>query len=179
MQRVVDGNRASRRKRYALGADGLAVIGQPGDPEKHKRSVLASHFLRALRIRAHPLTDALKRHLLARDDLSLDENAADWNVRVSVVSIVGDAQHRSVFQSHPGRALDLNHQSIRRIFDPADLEMLAVKGAVEDLATIVVGHEFAAGCTPQRLSSVGKPGADAVWRRHQIARATVDRDFED
>src|SRR5215813_5312777 len=57
--------------------------------------------------------------------------------------------------------------------------MLAVEGTVEDLATIVVGHEFAAGCAPQRLSSVGKPRAGSVWRRHQIPRATVDRDFED
>jgi hypothetical protein len=28
-------------RRYTLGADGLAVIGQAGDAEKHKRSVLA------------------------------------------------------------------------------------------------------------------------------------------
>ena len=130
-------------------------------------------------LRASTHRCAPSQHLLARDYVALDENAADRNVRVSVVGIVGDPQHRSVFQSHAGRALDLNHQGVRRILDPADLEMSAVKGAVEDLASIVVGHQFAAGSMPQRLSFVGKPGAGAVWRRHQIPRATVDRDFED
>jgi N-methylhydantoinase A len=67
----------------------------------------------------------------------------------------------------------------RLLASSAAHEMLAVKGAVEDLATIVVGHKFAAGCAPQRLSFVGKPGAGIVWRWHQIPRATVDRDFED
>ena len=122
-------------------------IGQPGDPEKHKRSVLASHFLCALRIGAHPLTDALQRHLLSRDDVALDENTADRNVWVSVMGIVGDAQHCSVFQTHTRRPLDLDQQGVRLILDPADLKMLAVEGAVEDLAAIVVGHEFAAGAS--------------------------------
>src|SRR5262249_17699674 len=65
----------------------------PAIRKKHKRSVLASHFLGALRICTHPLTDALERHLRARDDVALDKNAADRNVRVSVVGIVGDPQH--------------------------------------------------------------------------------------
>jgi hypothetical protein len=41
---------------------------------------LAAHFLGALRIRAHPLTYALKQHLLARYDVALDENVTDWKV---------------------------------------------------------------------------------------------------
>ena len=151
MQRLVDGNRTCRRKRYALGADGLPVIGaigQPDDPEKHEGSVLASDFLRAFRIGAHPLTDTLQRHLLARDDVAFDENAADRHERVSIMGIVVDAQHGPVLQTHARRPLDLDYQSVRLILDPADLEMLAIKGAVEDRAAIVVGHEFAAGCPP-------------------------------
>ena len=97
MQRVVDGNRASGRKWHALASDGLAVIGQAGDPEKHKRSILAAHFLGALRIGAPPITDAIQRHFPSRDDVALDENTADRNVWVSVMGVVGDAQYCSVF----------------------------------------------------------------------------------
>jgi hypothetical protein len=56
------------------------------------------------------------------------------------VGIVGDAQHCSVFQTHARRTLDLNQKSVRWILDPADLKMLAIKGAIENLVTIVVGH---------------------------------------
>jgi hypothetical protein len=48
------------------------------------------------------------------------------------------------FQANARRALDLNQQNVRRILDPADLKMLAIQRAVEDFATIVVGHEFTA-----------------------------------
>jgi hypothetical protein len=44
--------------------------------------------------------------------------------------------------------LELDYQSFERVFDPADLEMLAIEGAIEDLAAIVVGNEFAAGGPP-------------------------------
>jgi hypothetical protein len=40
MQRVVDGNGAPRRKRYALGADRFPVIGLPNDSEEREGSVL-------------------------------------------------------------------------------------------------------------------------------------------
>ena len=42
----------------------------------------------------------------------------------------------------------LKQQSVRLIRDSANLKMLAVKGAVEDLAAIIVGHEFTAGGPP-------------------------------
>src|SRR5262249_49808126 len=131
MQRLVDGNRASRRKRYALGADslldldGVSFIVQPDDAEKDDGSVLAAYLLGALRIGAHPLTDSLRRHLLAGDDVALDENAADRDERIPVMGIVVDAQHGPVLQAHARRPLQLDYQSVERVFDPADLEMLA------------------------------------------------------
>src|SRR5215469_3134058 len=96
MQRLIDGDRASRRERYALGTDGLPFIGQPSDPEQHEGAVLASHCFRGPRIGAHPVTDALRRDLLARDDVALDENAADRYERVAIMSIVVDAQYGPV-----------------------------------------------------------------------------------
>src|SRR5262245_22892080 len=57
--------------------------------------------------------------------------------------------------------------------------MLAVEGAVEDLAAIVVGHEFAVARLPQRLSFIGKSNGSAPDRGHQIRRASIDWNFED
>ena len=57
--------------------------------------------------------------------------------------------------------------------------MLAVEGAVENLAAIVVGDELAGARAPHRLSPVGEAGAGAVGRRHQIRRAAIDRNLED
>src|SRR5262249_6123348 len=90
MQRVVDGNRASRCKRYALGADRFPVIGQPNDPKKSEGWVLPQHFLGALWIGVHPFPDAIERDRLTRDDIALDENATDRHIRVSVVGSVVD-----------------------------------------------------------------------------------------
>src|SRR3974390_145580 len=57
--------------------------------------------------------------------------------------------------------------------------MLAVKGAIEDLAAIVVGHQCTAAGPPQRLSLVGKAGTSAVTRRYEVRRRAVDWDVED
>src|SRR5215831_16312035 len=51
--------------------------------------------------------------------------------------------------------------------------------AVEDLAAIVVGHQYTAASPSQRLSLVGKAGTSAVTRRYQVWRPAVDWDFED
>src|SRR5262249_35700233 len=84
-----------------------------------------------------------------------------------------------VLQAHARGALDLDHQRVVLVFDPADLEMLAVERAVENLAAIVIGHELAAALAPQRLPPVGKAGAGAARRRHEIGRTAIDRDLED
>src|SRR5262249_55846095 len=57
--------------------------------------------------------------------------------------------------------------------------MLAVQGAVEDLAAIVIGHQCTAAGPSQRLAFVGKTGTSAVARRYQVRRPAVDRHFED
>jgi hypothetical protein len=76
-----------------FGGPRLAVIRQPDDPEKYEGSVLAEHFLGALRISAHPLPDAFWRHLVARDNVTLNKNAADWHEWIAVMAIVVDADY--------------------------------------------------------------------------------------
>jgi len=49
------------------------------------------------------------------------------------MSIVVDAQYGPVLQAYARRPLDLNDESICLVLDPADLEMLAIKGSIEDL----------------------------------------------
>src|SRR5262249_9321857 len=112
VQRVVDGNRASRGERYALGADRfsvtrcaldvlkLSIIRHSDNTEEYEGPVLAYHFLGALRSSRYPLTDALQRHLFARDNVTLNENAADRHERIAVMAIVVDAYNCSVFQTH-------------------------------------------------------------------------------
>ena len=63
------------------------------------------------------------------------------------MSVPGKMESYTV-STHTCRPLDLYQQSVRLILDPADLKMLAVEGAVEDLAAIIVGHEFTAGGSP-------------------------------
>src|SRR5262249_27057432 len=100
--------------------------------------------------------------LLPRDDVSLHENAADRHEWVSIVCIVVDAQHGPILQTHARRPLDLDHQGVHLILDPADLEMPAVEGPVEDLAAIVVGYELAVARPPQRLSLVRESKTGAI-----------------
>jgi hypothetical protein len=64
------------------------------------------------------------------------------------VRIVFDAQHDSVFEAHACRPPDLDQHRVRLILDPANLKMLSIKGAVEDLATIIVGYQFSARRPP-------------------------------
>jgi hypothetical protein len=75
--------------------------------------------------------------------------------------------------------LDLDDQMLGLVLDPGDLETLAVQGAVEDLAAVVVRHQRTAAGAPQRLPAIGKPGTGAVQRRHEIGRPAIDRNLED
>src|SRR5579871_1217196 len=144
VQRLVYGNRTTCRQRNSLSTKRLAVLSQPDDAEKHHGTVLPTHLLGFLRMGLHPLPDALHRHLFARNDIALDQHTAHRHVGIAVVSVVVDAQHGTVFEPDPRRALDLDEQRVGSAADPADFQVAAVEGAVFDFATIVVGNKFAA-----------------------------------
>ena len=52
------------------------------------------------------------------------------------MAIVVDVKHGSVFQTYASRSLHLDGEGVHLIPDPADLEMLAIKDAIEDIAPI-------------------------------------------
>ena len=110
---------------------------------------MAQEFLGALRVSVYPVTDSLERHLFARNDVTVDENPAERDEWVTIMSIVVDAQHGSVFEAHARRSLDLDRQSVRLILDPTDLEVFAVESAIENFAAIVVRDQRAIIRPPQ------------------------------
>src|SRR5262249_2442207 len=133
-----------------------------------------------VRMRGHPVANALRRHLLARDEIALDEHALDRAVAITVVRIVADAQRRAILEDHARRAFDLDREQVERILEPADFEFLPVERAGLDGAAVVVRNEFVVrGAAADAHSFVRKcNGGGLVADGDQITRPAVDRDME-
>src|SRR5260221_6127733 len=131
-------------------------------------------------MRGHPVANALRRHLLARNEIAFDEHALDRAVAITVVRIVADAQRRAVLEDHARRAFDLDREQIEGVLEPADFKFLPVERARLDGAAVVVRHELVvlvAATDPH--SFVGKcNGGGLVADSDQISRPAVDRDME-
>src|SRR5262249_34468510 len=95
-----------------------------------------------IRMRGHPVANALDRHLAARDEIAFDEHALDRAVAITVVRIIAHPQRRAVLEDHARGAFDLDHQQIEWILQPADFEFLPIERAGLDRGAIVVGHEL-------------------------------------
>src|SRR5207249_10286629 len=80
---------------------------------------------RLVRVRCHPLSNALHRHFFARNEIALDEGTADRTKRVAVVRVVVDAQRRAILEDDAPRAFNLKGEQIEWILKPADLKFLA------------------------------------------------------
>src|SRR5262249_56795565 len=102
----------------------------------------AAHLLGLIGIGGNPALDAIHRHLFARDEIAVDEDAPDGSVAMAVVGIVVEPQQSAILEPHPNRALDLDRHSLPRIADIADLELLAVKRALLDGEAIMIGLQF-------------------------------------
>ena len=176
----VDGDGAARRQRHALRADRFALVRQSGDAEEHIGAVGGAHRRGFLGMRGHPVANALRRHLLARDEIAFDEHALDRAVAITVVRIVADAQRRAVLEDHARRAFDLDREQVERILEPADLEFLPVERAGLDGAAIVIRHELVVPVTATDPRPFVRKcnGAGVVAGGDQITRPAVDRDVE-
>ncbi len=180
MQRLVDGDRPSRRQRDALRADRFILVGKLHFAKEHIGPVLPPQFLGAVGILIHPFPDPLHRHLIFRDDVALDQDAADRRIGVAIMCVVIDADGRAVLEADPRRALDLREQQIGLVFEPADFEASAGDRTVFDLAAIVIGYELAAADLAKHLSLVGQTNgvlfeaADKQVRGTAINRHGVD-----
>src|SRR5262245_36105238 len=177
---TIDRNGPARRQRHPLRAERLALVRQPGDAEEHVGAVGGANARGFIRMRGHPVAHALRRYLLARNEIALDEHALDRAEGVTVVRIVADAQRRAVLEDHTPRALDLDAEQVERILEPADLELLSVERAGLDGAAVVVRHQLVvlvAATDPRALvRKCEGPGLVAV--RDEIARTAVERDGE-
>ena len=142
MQVPVDRDRSAGRELHALRSDRLLMIGKPGDAEEHEGLVHPPQRAPAVRLRQHPLADAVHRHLFFGHLAALDQDAADRQVGVTVVGVIVDAQHGAVFQPHARRSLDVDEERFDRILEPADLQLAPVERAVLDLGTIEIGTVF-------------------------------------
>src|SRR5262249_41185667 len=100
------------------------------------------YILRFVRMRGYPLANALRRHLLARDEIAFDEHSFNRAVGIGVVRIVADAQRRAVLEDDAPRAFNLDCEQIEWIVEPADFEFLPIERASLDGAAVVVRNEF-------------------------------------
>ena len=101
MQRLVDRDRAARRQRNALRAHRFILVGEVHLTKEHVGAVLPPQFIGAVGILLHPLPDLLHRHLILRDDVALDQDAADRRVGIAVMRVVIDADGGAVLEAAP------------------------------------------------------------------------------
>ena len=131
-------------------------------------------------MRGHPVANALRRDLLARNEIAVDEHALDRAVAITVVRIEADAQRRAVLEDHAPRAFDLDREQVEWILEPADFEFLAIERAGLDGAAVVVRHEFVvlvAAADPHPFVRKCN-GAGLVAGSDQVTRPAVERDME-
>ncbi len=125
-------------------------------------------FLGAFRIVVHPLADALHRHIFARHDAALDQDAADRRVGIAVMGVVVQAQRRcrprSATRAEPW--ICMNSRSVS-LFSQASLETALGQRAVLDLAAVVERHELAAAdlCETPRPDWAGSHSPDGSRAR--------------
>ena len=178
VQRPIDRDGAARRQANAFAADRLALVAEPGDAEEYERLVLAAQLLGLVAMLDHPLADALERHLLARHQVALDQDAADRRVGMAVMGRVVDAQDQAVLEPHPRRALDVDRERRDRILEPADFEMPAVERALLDLAAVEVRRDGAVRGAPADHALVGEGLAGPLGCGHEVGGPAVHRHGE-
>jgi hypothetical protein len=61
----VDGNGAAWGQRHPLRANRLALVCEPGDAQEYVGAVGGAHLCGYVRMRGHPVTDALRRDCVA------------------------------------------------------------------------------------------------------------------
>src|SRR5215831_15081184 len=131
-------------------------------------------------MRRHPVANALGRHLLARNEIAVDEHSLDRAVAIAVVRIIADAQRRAVLEDHARRALDLDHEQIECTLDPADFQFLSVERAGLYGGAVVVGHELVvlvAATDPHPFVRECN-GSGLVPGSEEILRPAIKRDME-
>src|SRR6266481_998456 len=138
----VDRNGPTRHQRHALGADRFALLRQSGNAEEYIGAVGSTHLCSFVRMRSHPLPNALHRHFFARNEIALDEGTADGSKGIAVMRVVVDAQRRAVFEDDAARAFNLNGEQIEWILEPADFKFLAIERAGLNSSTVVVWYQL-------------------------------------
>src|SRR5919198_1948636 len=108
-------------------------------------------------MRSHPLPHPLQRRLFARNEIALDEEAANRGKGIAVMRVVVDAQWRAVFEDDAARAFKLDGEQIEWIPEPADFKLLAIERTGFDGAAVVIRHELVL------LVAAADPGA-LVWK---------------
>ena len=131
-------------------------------------------------MRGHPVANALGRHLLARNEIAVDEHSLDRAVAIAIVRIITDAQRRAVLEDHARRALDLDHEQIECALDPADFKFLPVERAGLYGGAVVVGDELVVlvAATDPRPFVRECNGSGLVSGGREIFRSAIQRDME-
>jgi hypothetical protein len=120
---------------------------------KHQQLVGASHLL-GQSIGLHPALDAICRHLVAPNEVTLDQDAPDRRVVVAVVGVIAEANQSAILEPHPHRSLDFERHCLERIPEPANFQALPVDCAVLDREAIVIRHYLLVDVEPVHGSTV-------------------------
>src|SRR5262249_37629851 len=163
-----------------VGADRLVLVRESGDAKEYVGAVGGAHLCGFARMRGHPVTDALPRYRVARDEVAVDEHALDRAIGIAVVRIEADAQRRAVLEDDAPGSFELKRQQVERISEPANLKPLPVEGTGLDGAAVVVRDELVVlVAAADAHTLVGKcRRAGLVAGRDQITWAAVERDMK-
>src|SRR5262245_56999385 len=128
-------------------------------------------------MRGHPVANALRRDLVARDQLAVDKHALNRAKGMTVVRIEADAQRGPVLEDHTPRAFELDREQVERIPEPADLKFLAIERAGFDGAAVVVRDEpFVLGEAADLALVWKRAGTRFVASSDQVPRSAVEWD---
>src|SRR6185437_2852325 len=117
---------AARRTKRAL-ADRLFA-------EEDERGVVLHRRAGAGWMRRQPGADRLHRDVLALERTARDQASADRRIGLAVLAGIGDAQHPSIVEPHPARALDVQKKHRDRIVAP-EQHARAGRGMIVDLGS--------------------------------------------
>src|SRR5262245_20918028 len=130
-------------------------------------------------MRGHPVTNALRRDLVARNQIEVDKHALNRAKTITVVRIEANAKRGAVFEDHTSRTFELNRKQVERIPEPADFEFSAIERARLDGAAVVVRDEPVALGEAANLALVWKrQGTRFVASSDQVPRPAVERDWK-
>ncbi len=170
----VDRERAPGGERHLLGAHRAIrrlLLLEPAEEDVGR--VLVHDLGRPLGVCCQPVPNRRHRHVLTVERAEIDQPPADREVVVPVGGGVGETAGRTVLESDPAGALDVQKEGVDGVVHPDQLQPLCRKRAAVDFGPGRIGLQRAVGHPPGDPLAGERGPEQAEIDRHQIGRAAV------